>query len=62
MTKPIFIVDPRVNWHNLSIHILEQNLDKVRWMVLSSNTGSWGALSSNEDAIHILEKNLDKVN
>ena len=58
MTKPLFIVDPRVDWAALSknkaaIHILEKNLDKVDW---------WGLLSGNEAAIHILEKNLDKVN
>ena len=56
MTKPIFIVDPRVDWENLSkneaaIPILEQNLDKV----------DWEELSKNKAAIHILEKNLDKV-
>jgi hypothetical protein len=33
------------------IHILEKNLDKIRW----------GMLSSNSNAISILEKNLDKV-
>ena len=45
MTKPIFIVDPRVYREALSqnkaaIHILEQNLDKVEWFYLSLNEGT----------------------
>ena len=35
----------------MEIHILEKNLDKVSWCVLSGNPNS----------IHILEKNIDKV-
>jgi hypothetical protein len=56
-----------------AIHILEKNLDKVKWDNLSSNPNAihiieknldkvdWGALSGNPNAIHIIEKNLDKV-
>ena len=56
-----------------AIHILENNLDKVDWDMLSSNPNAihiiennldkvdWYALSMNTNAIHILEKNLDKV-
>ena len=34
-----------------AIHILEQNLDKIDWLMLSQNPA----------AIHILEKNIDKI-
>jgi hypothetical protein len=56
--------------------LLEQNLDKVDWYVLSRNPNAipileknldkvhWYLyrLSQNPNAIHILEQNLDKVN
>ena len=51
MVKPIYIVNPKVSWANLSrnpnaICLLEQNLDKVDWF--------W--LSQNPNAMHLLAK------
>jgi len=56
MVKLTYIIHPKVSLCVLSrnpnaIHILEQNLDKVRWDYLSINP----------NAIHLLEQNLDKV-
>ncbi len=36
MFKPIFLLNPRIDWAELTInpnaiHILEKNLDKVKW-------------------------------
>ncbi|NBU31514.1 MAG: hypothetical protein EBS41_08475 [Actinobacteria bacterium] len=53
--------------------IIEKNLDKVDWELLSQNKGAihlleknqdkidWGYLSSNPNAIGLLERNLDKI-
>ena len=56
------------------LKLVEKNLDKVYWNILSRNPNAiplleknldkvyWVGLSGNPNAIHILEKNLDKVN
>ena len=56
-----------------AIHILEQHLDKVDWLILSLNPNAihileknidkvvWKSLSTNPNAINILERNLDKI-
>jgi len=58
---------------NFNIHLLEQNQDKIKWSILSSNPNaihlleqnpdkiSWVWLSENPNAIHILEQNLDNI-
>jgi hypothetical protein len=57
-----------------AIPIVEKNLDKINWEMLSMNPNAipileknldkinWNYLSMNPNAIHILEKNLDKIN
>jgi len=54
--------------------MLEKNLDKVDWYMLSENPNAihifeknmdkvdWNWLSQSPNAIHLLEKNLNKVN
>ena len=75
MFKPVFIIDNRINFVCLSrntnptaIHLLEQNLDKVGWHLLSRNTNAihilelypskiyWDNLSCNPNAIHLFIK------
>jgi hypothetical protein len=58
-TKPEYIIDRRISWHNLSanpnpnvIPILEMNQDKIYWNYLSSNP----------NAIDLLKQNPDKIN
>jgi len=70
-----------IDWYYLSrirnlhaIHLLEQNLDKINWDVLSGNSNAihllekypekinWEFLSMNPNAIHLLEKYPDKIN
>ena len=70
----------RICWHSLSgnenesaIEILQDNLDKIDWDVLSSNPSAlciieknlekidWSILSRNENAVHLLEANQDKI-
>ena len=57
-TKPEYIIDRRISWHNLSanpnpnvIPILEMNQDKIYWNYLSSNP----------NAIDLLKQNPDKI-
>ena len=73
-----------VNWSNICRNtnpkiikvlekIIETNLDKIDWVILSANPSAicilekypdkmnWIALSRNKNAMHILEKNLDKI-
>jgi hypothetical protein len=56
-----------------AIHILEKNIDKIDWSMLSLNPNAihlleknidkidWYWLSKNPNAIHLLEKNIDKI-
>jgi hypothetical protein len=79
MFHPEFIISHKVSWYYYlsrnpnAIHLLEKNVDKVRWDCLSGNPNAihileknldkvnWDWLSKNPNAIHILEKNVDKV-
>ena len=56
--KPEFIVDERVVWTSLSrnknaVHILKENIDKVKWNDLTNN--------ENPDAIALFYNNLDEL-
>jgi hypothetical protein len=57
-----------------AIHIIEKNMDKINWALLSCNPNAihllekntnkinWFNLCANPNAIHIIEQNLDKLN
>jgi hypothetical protein len=69
----------KIDWWHLSgnpnaISLLEQNVDKICWPLLSYLNSNaihlleqhpdkihWGYLSKNPKAIHLLERNLDKI-
>ena len=69
----------KLDWYGLlstnpnAIHLLEQNINKIDWMLLSNNPNAihlleknmekidWRQLSYNPNAIHLLEQNMDKI-
>lgn len=61
------------NEHPMAMEMLEQNIDKIDWKMLSSNRNAlhlleknidkidWKELSYNRNALHLLEQHIDKI-